>query len=246
VHIVAHRGVTDKAPENTMPAFERALDLGADAIECDVRLTRDGVPVIANPVSFAGAAALRGPISAYTLDELRGDALYEMPTLTDVLDRFAGHIGLEIHVKVGEMQSVAVVAATLQPYQRHWESIEVTSYEATDLREIGKRCPRLATDLLLPRTEPRMSPMDIAFLAIHRAHEVTAETKRVRAVHLHPTQLLPETVAAIRAAGFDVQAWDVNDRAALDTVSALGILRICTDRLVEALDYRHRHGILDS
>src|SRR5438046_4645312 len=106
MQIVAHRGITDNARENTMPAFARALDLGADAIECDVRLTRDRVPVISNPVSFAGAASLRGPISAYTLAELRGDALYEMPTLADVLDRFCGYIGLEIHLKVGDMQSV--------------------------------------------------------------------------------------------------------------------------------------------
>ena len=44
--IVAHRGVHDEFPENTLPAFERAIELGADAVELDVRLTADGVPVV--------------------------------------------------------------------------------------------------------------------------------------------------------------------------------------------------------
>ena len=44
--VVAHRGVSTEAPENTIPAFQRAIDLGADAIEFDVRLTRDRVPII--------------------------------------------------------------------------------------------------------------------------------------------------------------------------------------------------------
>mgnify|MGYP002350518234 FL=1 len=43
--IVAHRGIPDLAPENTLPAFQRALELGADAVELDVRLTADSVPV---------------------------------------------------------------------------------------------------------------------------------------------------------------------------------------------------------
>jgi glycerophosphoryl diester phosphodiesterase len=44
--LVAHRGVADGAPENTLPAFWKAIELGADAVEFDVRLTRDHEPVI--------------------------------------------------------------------------------------------------------------------------------------------------------------------------------------------------------
>jgi glycerophosphoryl diester phosphodiesterase len=44
--VVAHRGVPIEAPENTIPSFQRAIDIGADAIEFDVRLTRDRVPII--------------------------------------------------------------------------------------------------------------------------------------------------------------------------------------------------------
>ena len=46
LEVVAHRGVAEHAPENTLPAFLRALAVGADAVELDVRLTRDRVPVV--------------------------------------------------------------------------------------------------------------------------------------------------------------------------------------------------------
>lgn len=228
-----------------MPAFQRALERGADAIECDVRLTRDGMPVISNAISFAGSPSLRGPIAAYTLDALRTNARYAIPTLADVLERFCGQIGLEIHLKVEDPLSLAAVAQVLQPYEGLWKSCEITSYDPVVLDVMGRRCPGLATDLLLPLSENWMLPRDIAFLAIHRADTARSRGKhhrqrRVQAIHLHPTQLLSETVAAIRAAGYEVHAWDVNDADALDKVTALGILRICTDRLADALSYHDR------
>ncbi len=235
MEIVAHRGATDDAPANTIPAYQRALDLGADAIECDVRLTRDQAPVLAHFFVVNDACGCSGPVFSYDAADIQSDAADHIPTLYEVLETFAGRIGLEIEITGPEPESVAIVAAALQPYQRLWESIEVTSYEPILLREIEARCPGLAIDLLTARSEPWMTPAIVTHLAIHRAHLAHA-----RAVHLHPTQLLPETVAAIRAAGIEVHAWDVNDVHALDTVTALHIPRICTDRLKDALDYRVR------
>ena len=150
-----------------------------------------------------------------------------------MLEMFVGRIGLEIEIKGPEPESAAIVAAALQPYRHLWESIEVTSYEPILLREMQARCPGLATDLLGLRSEPWMTPEIVRHLAIHRARLAHA-----RAIHLHPTQLLPETIAAVRAAGIEVHAWDINDMEALDIVTALRIPRICTDCLEEALHYR--------
>ena len=102
--IVAHRGApAPGVPENSMLAFERALALGADAIEFDVRLTRDGVPVIHHPFAVFSAPQPRG-VFDMTLDQLAdvelkdvdGHAVSEcrIPTLSAVLDRFGGAIGL--------------------------------------------------------------------------------------------------------------------------------------------------------
>ena len=70
--IVAHRGVPSaETPENTIPAFQKAIELGADAVELDVRLTADGVPVLYHYFYLEEATSLSGPVFAYTLEQLR-------------------------------------------------------------------------------------------------------------------------------------------------------------------------------
>ncbi len=66
--IVAHRGITAEEPENTLPAFQRAIELGADAIELDVRLTSDRVPVVYHYYYLHLKTSAYGAIFEYTFD----------------------------------------------------------------------------------------------------------------------------------------------------------------------------------
>jgi glycerophosphoryl diester phosphodiesterase len=68
--VVAHRGASAAAPEHTMAAYRRAADLGADAVECDVRMTRDGVLVCVHDRQIASTSNGRGVVSALHLDQL--------------------------------------------------------------------------------------------------------------------------------------------------------------------------------
>ena len=68
--VVAHRGATAEAPEHTLAAYRRAAQLGADAVECDVRMTRDGVLVCVHDRQVATTSNGRGIVSALQLDEL--------------------------------------------------------------------------------------------------------------------------------------------------------------------------------
>jgi glycerophosphoryl diester phosphodiesterase len=68
--VVAHRGATAEAPEHTLAAYRRAAALGADAVECDVRMTRDGVLVCVHDRQVATTSNGRGIVSALQLDEL--------------------------------------------------------------------------------------------------------------------------------------------------------------------------------
>ena len=111
--VVAHRGVADHAPENTLPAFLRAIAVGADAVELDVRLTRDRVPVVYHYYYLDEITTLPGPIYDYTLDQLQAARFlptgygtevastqdWRISTLTEVLDVIGGKIGLEIEIK---------------------------------------------------------------------------------------------------------------------------------------------------
>src|SRR5437773_3474428 len=84
--VFAHRGGSALAPENTLDAFDNGLALGADGIELDVRLSRDGVVVVHHDVLLDRTTHLRGPVAAYRTDEL---AIANVPTLQAVLRRYA-------------------------------------------------------------------------------------------------------------------------------------------------------------
>ena len=244
--IVAHRGVPGAAPANTLPAFARAVELGADAVELDVRLTRDGVPVVSHYIYLDDTTSGAGPLFAYSAAELeeievRGPADgagAPIPTLAAVLEAFAGRIGLEIELKGPEPEAAACVGALLAGYRPIWDTLEITSYEPALLQAIRQTCPGVAVDLLFPRSEPWMRPDAVAYLALHRARLAGA-----RAVHLQPSQLTPDVVRTIRAGGVEIHAWDANDLPALETILELGIPRICTDRFLPALHFRTQQAI---
>jgi glycerophosphoryl diester phosphodiesterase len=238
--IVAHRGVSSEAPENTMPAFQRAIELGADAVELDVRLTSDGVPVVYHYFYLDEITDLSGPIFEYTWEQLQGlrhfkSGHFRIPTLHQVMETIGGKIGLEIEIKGPEPEASEKVATVLHQFKNLWETIEVTSYEPMLLFDIRQRCPGLATDLLFPRSEEWMKLDVVTYLAIHRA-----KLAQARAVHLHPTQLSPEVVTSIRQQGIEVHSWDVNDELTLNAMLELKIPRICTDKLQQALTFRQR------
>ncbi|MDR7420633.1 MAG: glycerophosphodiester phosphodiesterase family protein [Armatimonadota bacterium] len=109
--VVAHRGASAYAPENTLPAFELACDQGADVIELDVHLTRDDEVVVMHDHRVDRTTDGRGEVRALTLREIasldagawfgaawRGTGV---PTLRDVLDRFAGRVLIDIEIKGG-------------------------------------------------------------------------------------------------------------------------------------------------
>jgi glycerophosphoryl diester phosphodiesterase len=89
--IIAHRGASGEYPENTMLAFARGLEQGADAIELDVRATADGVPVVLHDATLERTTDGVGPLGAHTLASLKqvhARAAERVPTLAQVLETF--------------------------------------------------------------------------------------------------------------------------------------------------------------
>ena len=242
--IVAHRGVTTQFPENTIPAFQKAIELGADAIELDVRLTRDKIPVVFHYYYLGETTSLQGPIFNYHYEDLLQaeytwalndfDSL-KIPTLVEVLETVGGNIGLEIEIKGPEPESAIIIGDVLQKFKNLWGTIEITSYETTLLLKIREQCPGITTDLLYPRTEPWMNLDVVAYQAAN-----LGRLAQVRAVHLHPSQLSNEVVKYVRRAGFEIHAWDVNDEQSLQKIMEYNIPRICTDYFEWAAVFRNR------
>jgi len=107
--VIAHRGASAYRPENTMVAFERAIELDADMIELDVVLSRDGIPVIFHDAKLNKHTNGKGLVGQYTLEELKKlDAGswfstvfsgQRIPTLEEVIKFATGRIALNIEIK---------------------------------------------------------------------------------------------------------------------------------------------------
>ncbi len=243
--IVAHRGIAVDYPENTIPAFQKAIELGADAVELDVRLTKDKIPVVFHYYYLENITSLSGPIFDHTYEQLRqakftngknGSASLRIATLEDVLARIGGKIGLEIEIKGPEPESAAITAEVLRKFQSLWKSMEITSFQAALLSQFKTICPGITTDLLFPLSEPWMDLDVVAYKAAN-----LGKLAQARAVHLHPSQVSKDVLKTIQDAGLSIHAWDVNTQEALETIMEFNIPRICTDQFDQAADFRNRN-----
>jgi glycerophosphoryl diester phosphodiesterase len=235
--VIAHRGASGYAPENTLPAFELAGKQGADAFELDVRLTRDGAPVVIHDETLDRTTDLTGPVGARTLAELRqADAGFQfssdrgattpyrgtgvqLPTLAEVLWAFPA-MPVMIEVKEPDVQeAVRRVLVEEQACDRCLVASEQA--EALQLfREEPFACGAAAAEIselywssLLRRARPA---------ARYRALSVPI---RYRGLPV-PTRVF---VAAARRLGCPVHVWTVNDAATARRLWARGVAGIVTN-----------------
>ena len=177
--IVAHRGIANEAPENTLASFERAIELGADAVEMDVRLTSDKVPVIYHYFMLETNTSFSGAIFDYSWSQLRKAKVYckngsealigHISSLEDVLEVIGGKIDLELHMQGPEPEAPETIGKAMLGFRNLWDSIEVTCYEPALLNKFEKVCPGIPVDLLFPRSEPWMTPEIVQYLALHHS-----------------------------------------------------------------------------
>lgn len=94
--ILAHRGARSQAPENTLPAFQKAFELGADGFECDIFLSQDGVPVIMHDDTLNRTTTGTGFVWEHSAKELRA---LGVPTLEEALDITPNHSVINTELK---------------------------------------------------------------------------------------------------------------------------------------------------
>jgi glycerophosphoryl diester phosphodiesterase len=105
VVVVGHRGAAGHRPENTLSSFEAALELGADAIELDVHLSRDGMPIVIHDHAVDRTTNGHGPVAELTVGELKGLEVRgggKIPTLDEVLRWARGRTRVVIELKGSE------------------------------------------------------------------------------------------------------------------------------------------------
>jgi glycerophosphoryl diester phosphodiesterase len=163
--VVAHRGASGRAPENTMEAFRLGVEAGADAIELDVHLSADGqLAVIHDPtldrttdrtttVADAPMGEIQAADAGWTFTDpdgtypFRGKGL-RVPTLPEVLDWLPAGIGLAVEIKAADAAD-GVVAALAGSDVRSAGLVTVLSFQESAIQQVRDLAPDLPTGLLL-------------------------------------------------------------------------------------------------
>lgn len=223
--IIGHRGVRGAAPENTLASFQRAADEGADGIELDVRVDRDGVPVVLHDPDFARVSGGKDDRRAVALcyDEIRridvGDG-ERAPLLTEALALArARRLRVNVEIKHDVPDRIAVVRAVARQLSAFDPAVPVivSSFNPFVVASFGALAPRIPTALLVPRR--RWSPVA---LRLPRALFASA---------LHPERTIasPVAIARLREGGLLVNVWTVNDPHEARDLAALGVDGLITD-----------------
>jgi glycerophosphoryl diester phosphodiesterase len=166
--LVAHRGASGRAPENTIAAFDLAAELGADVVELDVCFTRDLAPIVIHPAAFADLSNVANPISEMSLVQF--DRIYSSistsnprltfpPRLTEVLEWARGRVGVILDIKDTRRVALCHLTDLVDRYGPHNEVI-VSSYDPCLLHEAKTRLPAISTSILIKNTN---GPFDRGF-----------------------------------------------------------------------------------
>ena len=205
VAIVAHRGANREAPENTLDAFKRAIEIGVQGIELDIQFTRDRVPVVHHDPLLP---VTRRAISSLTLEELRLESA--APTLDEALELVDGRCQLHIEIKAPTAVEAVVERLTTR---RDWCSVH-----AFDHRVVAK------TRMLDP--EVRTGILLVSYLI---DIEAAMRAAGARDLWQHTDYIDRELAERVHAAKGKLFAWTVNDVAKARALVAMGVDAICTD-----------------
>ena len=190
VYVIAHRGLHHGIPENSLPAYARAIELGCDFIEVDIRRTRDGKFVsIHNPTIDAYTGGETGQVSDMTLQQLRaldiGSAVgsqwkgTRIPTLEEILELAKGKVGIYLDLKVPAVPELLQIIRQYDMEQSVVWYIPLQFYLDTGSEVFGQSLPMPDPHSyeslrdLLDQHSPRLVATDMDVLSeefVTRAH----------------------------------------------------------------------------
>jgi len=228
--IFAHRGASQAAPENTLPAFEAAIRLGADGVELDVQYSSDGALVIFHNATLEKTSDGTGRVTAHTLADLRAldaggwfDPKFtgtRIPTLDETLDLLKGKLLINIELKVLDALGSGLGADTVKAVRARGmaDQVVISSFNPFALRQAKQAGPEIECALLLAHDLPGWMHWGV--------------TRRYcRADGLHPDlEMVDEAyLARARKLGMPVRVWTVDDEADMRRLIALGVDAIITN-----------------
>ncbi len=234
IRVHGHRGARAVRPENTLAAFQYAIAIGADAIEMDVAVTRDNVPVIAHDPHLEHLES-RPALRELTLADLRRIAP-SIPTLDEVLELSASAAAFLFNIELKSFPGRPELTPLPEPFaqlvleriRRHGVDRRalVQSFDFRVLHALAKLAPEI----------PRAALFD------HTAEDFPSIARRAQAGTVAPEFHLatPANVAAAHQAGMDVFVWTANSPQDWRPLIDARVDAIVTDHPAALLDYLAR------
>ena len=218
---IGHRGAAGHAPDNSLAGVAAAADLGADAVEIDARLTRDGVAVASHDALLLGADGRPLVIGEHTLDELRAAGGRPIATLDEVVARCrALRLGLYLELKEGGAAQPAL--ACLQAHD-HTDAAIVAAFRPDWLADVRSLAPDMPTSVLF--SSPQIDAVALAAACGASYVHPCWERRSARP----DTLLTAEWAAAVRAAGLGIITWHEERPEVIDGLRRRGVDGICSD-----------------
>jgi len=226
--VVAHRGASGTAPENTLAAFRAAAAVGTRWLEFDVTLLGDGTPVIHHDATLDRTTNRTGPLSALSAADLSGidagshfDARFAgepLPTLEDTLDflcaeKLQANIELKPHGAPGNTARAVVGLLGARP--RAPAHVTISSFDHDALAVVRRLAPAL--------------PIALLYKALPPGWQEKAASLGAEAVHLAASNTDAAAVVAAHAAGLALRCYTVNDPTEAARLGACKVDAIFTD-----------------
>ncbi len=228
--VFAHRGAKRVAPENTLPAFEAAIRLGADGVELDVQYSSDGKLVVFHDLDLDKTSNGKGRLTSRTFDDLRkldagsyfGPQFHgtRIPTLDEVLDLAKGKLLVNIELKSLDISGAVLGIDTVKAVRAHRMvgDVVISSFNPFALRRSKQAGPEIEHALLLAADTSAWTRWGV------NVHYSKAEG-------LHPETGMVDAryMAAARQRNMPVRVWTVNEEEDMRRLAGLGVDAIISD-----------------
>jgi glycerophosphoryl diester phosphodiesterase len=217
---IAHRGAKAYEPENTLQAFQKALELNSDGIELDVHLSSDGHIIVIHDETIDRTTNGKGLANDFTLAKLKSffiDEKHQIPTLNEVFDLVDKKCLINIELK--GLGTPRKVVALIEEYisEKNWNynHFIISSFDWNMLEETSNLNPNIPIGIL---TEENIDTA-LAF----------AEKIKAKAIHPDFNLLNKENVRQIQEKGFLVLPWTVNSEKDIQKVKSYNVNGIISD-----------------
>lgn len=235
--VISHRGANLDAPQNTIPAFVRSLEIGVDGFETDIHLSSDGVPVVCHNYTIDDTSNGKGEVKSMTYEELRSydfgswfsdkfkgtkiPSVEEFLTLCETADIEI----MNIEIKPPLDGDMSIVAKTIEAVKAHglFDKLLISSFSADVLVECKKVDPECKTGYLYaPNKKHSYTHMLFGYVEF---------AKKIKADYLHPHFLSVNRryVRRLHENGIGINVWTVDKEKTARKLLKLGVDGIITN-----------------